>query len=86
MMLAIKRKSDGLLVGNVIPGMTPEQEILINVIPNFGGAPGDYKVVEYTPEPTPEPEPEAPQLTTTERLAQLETAILELTMLLGGGE
>jgi len=46
-MLIVKCISDGKCVGTVTDGMTAEQEIELNVIPNFGGAVEDYEVVEY---------------------------------------
>lgn len=77
MITIIKRKSDGAFVGTVVSGMTPQQEIEINVIPNFGGAQEDYEAVEYTPEPLP-PQPEEPLI--NERLEALEDTVLLLMM------
>lgn len=45
-MQIVYRKSDLVCVGTVALGMTVGQEITLNVIPNFGGVPGDYEVIE----------------------------------------
>lgn len=45
-MIVIYRKSDLTCVGTVTEGMTIEQEIGLNVIPNFGGVAGDYETIE----------------------------------------
>ena len=45
-MQIIYRKSDLVCVGTVAPNMTLEQEITLNVIPNFGGAVEGYAVIE----------------------------------------
>jgi len=44
--MIIYRKSDLLCVGVVPSGMTIEQEIGLNVIPNFGGSSEDYATIE----------------------------------------
>ncbi len=44
MVQVIYRKSDLLCVGTVIDGISVEQEIELNVIPNFGGQISDYEV------------------------------------------
>ena len=46
--MIIYRKSDLLCVGVVPSGMTIEQEIELNVIPNFGGSNEDYATIETT--------------------------------------
>jgi len=46
--MIIYRKSDLLCVGVVPSGMTIEQEIELNVIPNFGGSSEDYATIETT--------------------------------------
>lgn len=45
-MIVIYRKSDLACVGNVIEPMTFNQEMELNVIPNFGGSTEDYDVIE----------------------------------------
>jgi len=45
-MIVVYRKLDLLCVGTVIKEMTFEQEIELNVIPNFGGTVGDYNYIE----------------------------------------
>ena len=42
----IYRKSDLVCVGTVAPNMTIEQEITLNVLPNFSGTVKDYAVIE----------------------------------------
>ncbi len=50
-MIVVYRKSDLACVGTVTNGMTFEQEIETNVIPNFGGVAEDY---DFTTEEIPE--------------------------------
>ena len=45
-MLILYRKSDLACVGTVSEGMTGEQEIELNVIPNFGGITDNYGFIE----------------------------------------
>jgi len=45
-MLTIIRKSDIQPCGTIPNNMTVEQEILLNVLPNFGGSAEDYEVME----------------------------------------
>lgn len=52
-MLIIIRKSDNQPCGTIPSNMTAEQEILLNVIPNFGGSVEDYEVQDIEPQ-TPE--------------------------------
>ncbi len=42
----IYRKTDLELMGTVLDNMTIEQEIELNVIPNFGGLKEDYSFIE----------------------------------------
>lgn len=42
----VYRKSDLTMVGTVCPNMTIDQEIDLNVIPNFSGTFEDYDVIE----------------------------------------
>lgn len=86
-MLVIKRKIDGIVVGTVVDGMSPEQEIKLNSIPNFGGVLDDYEAIEYTPDDI-TLQPVAPQID-AEKLALYEAiAGLDerLRALEGGGE
>lgn len=45
-MKIIYRLTDLKNVGTVAPNMTTEQEVELNVIPNFGGEADDYDVIE----------------------------------------
>lgn len=58
-MLTIIRKSDNQPCGTISSNMNAEQEIIKNVIPNFGGVPEDYEVqnieIQSTQLQTPEP-------------------------------
>lgn len=44
MIKTVYRKSDLTRMSNVAPGMTFEQELWLNVIPNYGGDVADYAV------------------------------------------
>jgi len=44
-MQIVKRKIDLQCVGTVASNITAEQEILLNVIPNFGGTVNSYEAV-----------------------------------------
>lgn len=45
-MIIIYKKSNLSCVGTVIANMTIDQEVELNVIPNFGGTADDYDVIE----------------------------------------
>ena len=45
-MIIVYFNSNLRCVGTVAEGMTIEQEILLNVIPNFGGTTNDYNTIE----------------------------------------
>lgn len=45
-MSIIYKKSDLSIVGTIANNMTIEQEIELNVIPNFGGSSEDYSYIE----------------------------------------
>ena len=45
-MIICYRKKDLQLVGTVLPNLKPSEEILLNVIPNFGGTIEDYDWIE----------------------------------------
>ncbi len=44
-MIRIYRKDDLEIVGSCVSGMSAEDEIRLNVIPNFGGAITDYEAI-----------------------------------------
>jgi len=48
-MQTIVRKSDSKFCGTVPSNMTTEQEIILNVLPNFGGIIDDYEVQDIEP-------------------------------------
>jgi len=50
-MLTIIRKSDNQPCGTIPSNMTVDQEILFNVLPNFGGSAEDYEVMEMEAPP-----------------------------------
>lgn len=79
MQTVIKRKSDGQYVGTVCERMTFDQEIELNVIPNFGGTFEDYEPVEVEiqiQEPQEQPKSELQIL--RETVDMLVLAILEV--------
>ena len=45
-MIIVYFNSNLRCVGTVVEGMTVEQEIELNVIPNFGGTTNDYSTIE----------------------------------------
>ena len=87
-MIVIKRISDNAFVGTLASNMTAGQEILLNVIPNFGGSPEDYEAVDYEPlyvEPMIPPKTELELLQETNetlkiRVAQAEQIAIETSV------